>query len=901
MTDNFDAAILPPLPSSVPQEPRSPTAAAPKLRSRPTTAFMTRSSVTLSRRAVTREIIAEVAAPFKKIVGMEDKEPPFSRRKAAPYCRRLIKNKYFQCAMFLALLAALFLPDFWVLADRPGNLGLDIVLSLVLLMFVFELVVQSIGLWRTYVNSFFFWMDLLGAVSLVLDLSYIADASPPADEDAVSNNVIIMRAARVAKLGARAGRFTKLVKLLRFLPGMNKNHSDEGDTAKVISVRLITALSTRTSCLIIVLVMIMPLFSMWTYPEEDWSTRTFMDILEKTYNRNPSRFAWQLNELTHFYDDKPYHPWRVSAKRGQDLLQNITEQLPWVAASGRPERAKNNVVFFSKHLVCEFNFTSPNQTDSLMNVLLLVVVIIMMLSFSLVLSNSVSAIVLRPLEQLLTQVRQMASTIFQSVTDMALVMKEESMKEDAGWEDESDSEGEGGGKAFGNETELLEKVVQKLAVLSEITMNKSVVDPETMQGLGEGDRAVINGFQGGADEARWSRELPEMDKMDSDGLHDAAQFETIINAQRLMVENAGLSLELIDSWNLNPLELDRARNHAAAMYFLGPHNHGIEFDAVVMGNFLQEAEHGYIKSCPYHNWFHAVDVTHAVYRLLNLLVAETYLSKEERFAVLVSAISHDIGHPGLNNTFLIETNHELALRYNDKSPLENLHCAKLFGVLGQPKCNVFGSLSKQQYAEVRKVCIDAILHTDNAQHFTMIKEVQMLYEVNSEILDISHQMCEEDPDSWPTTEAMECFRVPETRQLLVNLFLHTADISNSMKPFRICRIWAWQVLEEFFVQGDAELRLGVPVQALNDREKVNRPFSQVGFIEFLVSPMIFAVIRVFPQMDALAVQMLQNARTWQKHWETDNKQYPSEEDKKALNARIMKLEQRYRTCLSPPL
>merc|ERR1719277_801691 len=49
---------------------------------------------------------------------------------------------------------------------------------------------------------------------------------------------------------------------------------------------------------------------------------------------------------------------------------------------------------------------------------------------------------------------------------------------------------------FGNETELLEKVVQKLVVLSEITMNKNVVDAETMEGLGEGDRAVIHGFQG---------------------------------------------------------------------------------------------------------------------------------------------------------------------------------------------------------------------------------------------------------------------------------------------------------------------------------------------------------------------------------------------------------------------
>lgn len=100
---------------------------------------------------------------------------------------------------------------------------------------------------------------------------------------------------------------------------------------------------------------------------------------------------------------------------------------------------------------------------------------------------------------------------------------------------------------------------------------------------------------------------------------------------------------------------------------------------------------------------------------------------------------------------------------------------------------------------------------------------------------------------------------------VINLILHTSDISNSMKPFRnlevkgvglwfhklkhvwklfpfpmfppwvwsddlkngaatsgISRIWAWQVLEEFFVQGDAEARLGVCLDKGLDVEPVNK-------------------------------------------------------------------------------
>ena len=46
--------------------------------------------------------------------------------------------------------------------------------------------------------------------------------------------------------------------------------------------------------------------------------------------------------------------------------------------------------------------------------------------------------------------------------------------------------------------------------------------------------------------------------------------------------------------------------------------------------------------------------------------------------LVVSAMAHDIGHTGLNNPFLVEIHHELAMRYNDVSPLENMHVATLF-------------------------------------------------------------------------------------------------------------------------------------------------------------------------------------------------------------------------------
>merc|ERR1719440_1468712 len=86
---------------------------------------------------------------------------------------------------------------------------------------------------------------------------------------------------------------------------------------------------------------------------------------------------------------------------------------------------------------------------------------------------------------------------------------------------------------------------------------------------------------------------------------------------------------------------------------------------------------------------------------------------------------------------------------------------------------------------------------------------------------------------FPTKEVAETFRLPENRSLLRRMLLHLADISNPTKPFRICRIWAMKICEEFHLQGDQEKAMGLPVQNLNDREKNNKAFSQVGFIEFL--------------------------------------------------------------------
>ena len=111
----------------------------------------------------------------------------------------------------------------------------------------------------------------------------------------------------------------------------------------------------------------------------------------------------------------------------------------------------------------------------------------------------------------------------------------------------------------------------------------------------------------------------------------------------------------------------------------------------------------------YHNFFHACDVTHTVYRFMRLTGAQTFLAPLDRLGLLIAAVAHDVGHLGVNNQFLVKTTHDLALRHNDTSPLENMHAAVLYEVLKDDKTNIFAPIVGADWTALRKTIIAAIL------------------------------------------------------------------------------------------------------------------------------------------------------------------------------------------------
>ena len=96
------------------------------------------------------------------------------------------------------------------------------------------------------------------------------------------------------------------------------------------------------------------------------------------------------------------------------------------------------------------------------------------------------------------------------------------------------------------------------------------------------------------------------------------------------------------------------------------------------------------------------------------------------------------------------------------------------------------------------------------------------------------------------------------------------------------------MLQEFFNQGDREKQLGIPVQMLNDRDKVVIPNSQIGFIEFVVAPLIIGCVKLFPPLYELSRNIHLNVA----HWADllDEETNPSEEERGKLLLRVEKLK-----------
>ncbi|TMW62867.1 hypothetical protein Poli38472_005485 [Pythium oligandrum] len=269
----------------------------------------------------------------------------------------------------------------------------------------------------------------------------------------------------------------------------------------------------------------------------------------------------------------------------------------------------------------------------------------------------------------------------------------------------------------------------------------------------------------------------------------------------------------------------------------------LNIEQTTLVSFLMEIQRGYIATNPYHNAIHAADVMQTTHYFLTQPEFTPFLRPLDRALALISAGIHDFKHDGFNNSFHISTASEIALRYNDHAVLENYHVAQSFLVMKNPDFNILGQLTGEDFKYSREMIIQMVLATDMAKHF----EDVALFKAN--IL--------------PSPGEELAIKNIADKKLVLKMILHTCDVSNPAKERETMLRWTERVVDEFFLQGDMEKRLNLPVSPFMDRETIVIKKMQVGFADFIVAPLFSVWAQILPNVNAVAYKtLLANRDFW---------------------------------------
>eukprot|EP00818_Percolomonas_sp_WS_P011098 CAMPEP_0117435914 /NCGR_PEP_ID=MMETSP0759-20121206/733_1 /TAXON_ID=63605 /ORGANISM="Percolomonas cosmopolitus, Strain WS" /LENGTH=780 /DNA_ID=CAMNT_0005227489 /DNA_START=522 /DNA_END=2864 /DNA_ORIENTATION=+ len=270
-------------------------------------------------------------------------------------------------------------------------------------------------------------------------------------------------------------------------------------------------------------------------------------------------------------------------------------------------------------------------------------------------------------------------------------------------------------------------------------------------------------------------------------------------------------------------------------------------DEKTLVNFLREIESGYHPN-PYHNSMHAADVLQVLHCIIYRGELGKSMNDEDIFAALLSAIIHDYDHPGLNNAFQVNSQSYLATLYNDRSVLENHHCAQAFELMKSSQYNILANLTPEQRRDVRETMIQMVLSTDMSQHVKYISKFKQRVEARAD------------------------FSSKEDLRLALQVAVKMADVSNPSRPQHLYLKWSERLCDEFYRQGDKEREIKVPISPLMDREKPSLAKGQIAFINYIISPMLESFCELFPSMKFAVKYVNGNRAYWEK-----NQDFPSQQ------------------------
>eukprot|EP00238_Polyblepharides_amylifera_P008734 CAMPEP_0196575730 /NCGR_PEP_ID=MMETSP1081-20130531/5149_1 /TAXON_ID=36882 /ORGANISM="Pyramimonas amylifera, Strain CCMP720" /LENGTH=942 /DNA_ID=CAMNT_0041894123 /DNA_START=301 /DNA_END=3129 /DNA_ORIENTATION=+ len=772
----------------------------------------------------------------------------------------LIDDKYCQTIMFLFLLVALFAADVAAItsANDRAMVPIEFTLFAILIIYALEFL-GNCAARDDYFLGFFFWMDLIGTLSIAGDISWMS-------QDLLANNQQTLRASRAARVGAKAGRMTRVLKVVRLLKLVfqfvfNPTEFDKdqlassGGAPTAIGQSVSEAISYQVSSLVLLTVLIVPFLS---YEETADAPDAYAALFSRQYEYYQaqqgidvkSALNLLVGDFNEFFSDSNYEPVEV-------FIGNFN----WTSFDGVSwgrynDRTADKYEVEEDGVLVGFNVSSKNHESAMFNILFVIYVLVALVVFSAVLNMKTTALVVKPLERIFQVIQEHASHV---MGHLDLDLNQQEME-----------------KAVSKVTQLFSKVKNrhKHSVESYIDDAGGVVDAETKAWLID---TYTEPGGGAKDQKKTSMNTAKTKKpsaknrmstgfklpsdahtsgdTDAHPLLSDEQFHGLLslmkekegNLEELMVVH---NLEVIQTWHFDVF-LFKEHQLVMCLYNMFDDLGLLDEGLLPVENFwpFMKMVRSKYNDNAYHNFQHCVDVTQTVYRMISLVENRLLLTPVEKFAMLIGAICHDLDHPGVSNAFLVSTRNDLATIYNDTSVLENRHVSLLYQIVsGDPEHNIFKFLPDDgTWKEVRRIIVSIILHTDMVHHFGSVSQLENFLDTWKDELKDNTDMA---------------FVESKDRMFILNCLVHSADISNPVKPYEIYDKWAHCVLEEFFSQGDQERSRNMPISPMMDRDTTSMPLSQVNFIEFVVAPLYTAMCKLFPELKDLVLNLIENRKLY---------------------------------------
>ncbi|GMF68876.1 unnamed protein product [Aspergillus oryzae] len=316
--------------------------------------------------------------------------------------------------------------------------------------------------------------------------------------------------------------------------------------------------------------------------------------------------------------------------------------------------------------------------------------------------------------------------------------------------------------------------------------------------------------------------------------HDFSDDELVLGASEIL--HHAFTMPNLEQWQLTPGELR---------------------------TFLLACRASYNSFVLYHNFRHAIDVLQSVFCfLLHIGALPPYgsvtrdtdskspiaslLTPFDTLTLLISAIGHDVGHPGVNNFFLVKLNAPLAQLYNDNSVLEAFHCAAFSQILRRYWPSAFKD------KQIRKLLISAILATDMGVHQKFMERLGSLQEKFYENGQTVDGWKPQDLDMYKT--------------LLCGLLIKCADISNVARPWDVAEKWTKILQEEFANQGEMEKEVGMETALFGGPPELGNVYKlaigQIGFMSIFALPLFEGVADILPDMRFTVEHIRNNQSRW---------------------------------------